>query len=152
METQSLYFDTIKKPEHYTTHPSGVEYRYLAASIDGFLSHAFKYLFRRNIKETPLVNFKKALCFVEFEIEHYKNGNKYRHRDKQLASEDCALRQRFLDNEPPEYQLLFTDLFMADRNNDLKGDYLHNMKCGLERLITEAQETYDKELERCHTI
>lgn len=60
-------FDVISKPEHYNTHPSGVECIEITRHMGYNLGNAFKYLYRYGEKDNPVVDLGKSLQYIEFE-------------------------------------------------------------------------------------
>lgn len=60
--------DPVRTPNHYTTHPSGVECLELAGGMPFNIGSACKYVWRRNLKGTPAQDLAKALRYIEYEL------------------------------------------------------------------------------------
>lgn len=70
-----INFDEVQRPEHYNSHPSGVECIEVAEKLGFNLGNAFKYLFRSDLKHaTPVTDLKKALFYVEREYARLGGG------------------------------------------------------------------------------
>lgn len=65
-------FDEVNKSKHYNLHPSGVECIELAEKMSFNLGNAFKYVFRRNIKASALLDLRKAEYYLKREIGRIK--------------------------------------------------------------------------------
>ena len=63
-------FDPIERPEHYNTHPSGIECIEITENLICNVANAVKYLFRCGLKEgSPLLeDLKKARWYINREI------------------------------------------------------------------------------------
>jgi hypothetical protein len=61
----------INSPEHYTSHPSGIECIDIAQHHDFCIGNAIKYLFRAGIKstDTEVEDLKKAIWYIERKIK-----------------------------------------------------------------------------------
>jgi Protein of unknwon function (DUF3310) len=59
-------FDTINKPKHYNSHPSGIECITIAELLPFNVGNAIKYLWRSGLKN-GLEDLKKARWYVERE-------------------------------------------------------------------------------------
>lgn len=62
-------FDPVTKARHYNLHPSGVECITIAKHMNFCLGSALKYIFRADNKGTPIQDLRKAIQFLEYEIE-----------------------------------------------------------------------------------
>lgn len=62
--------DNINHPSHYTSHPSKVECCEIVRHLHGARSHAYKYVFRRKLKNTEVENLKKALWWLVDAIDN----------------------------------------------------------------------------------
>lgn len=60
--------ETIDKPEHYTSHPSGIECITITEHMSFCLGNAIKYIWRVDKKGNPLENLEKAKWYIEREI------------------------------------------------------------------------------------
>ncbi len=61
-------------PQHYKSHPSGVECIDITRHMDFCLGNAFKYLFRCGSKGSPLEDLKKARWYLEDALKHRRKG------------------------------------------------------------------------------
>ena len=63
--------DNINRPEHYTSHPSGIECIDIAQHHDFLIGNAIKYLWRAGIKstDTEIQDLKKAIWYIERKIK-----------------------------------------------------------------------------------
>lgn len=71
--------EQVHHPDHYNSHPSGVECCQLTDAMSFNVGNALKYLFRASLKhECPLVDLKKALWYLDRErtCSHYQCGAK----------------------------------------------------------------------------
>lgn len=66
--------DQINHPNHYKSHPSGVEAIEICEHLGFNLGNAFKYLFRRDVKhESPIADLRKARWYLERELFRRSN-------------------------------------------------------------------------------
>ena len=61
--------DSVKSPSHYNSHPSGVECIDITQHLNFCLGNAIKYIWRCDDKSKPVEDLKKAIKYLEFEIE-----------------------------------------------------------------------------------
>jgi len=61
--------DPVNHPEHYTSHPSGVECIDIAEHMGFNLGNAIKYIWRAGLKGNALKDLEKARWYVEREIK-----------------------------------------------------------------------------------
>jgi len=62
--------DPVNHPNHYTTHPSGVECIQVTEHMNFNVGNATKYLWRAGLKtENPVEDLKKARWYIEREIK-----------------------------------------------------------------------------------
>lgn len=68
--------DPINHPEHYTSHPSGVECIQVTEHFNFNLGSAIKYIWRAGLKDkvTLLQDLRKASWYINREIERIENG------------------------------------------------------------------------------
>ena len=64
--------DRVEHPEHYTSHPSGIECIQITEHMNFCLGNAIKYIWRANIKEDYTTDLKKAIFYLNREIERVK--------------------------------------------------------------------------------
>ncbi len=60
----------VNHPQHYNSHPSGVEVIEVVRNMGFNLGNAVKYLMRLHEKGTPLQDAKKALWYLEDDLSH----------------------------------------------------------------------------------
>ena len=88
--------DNVNKPPHYTAHPSGVECIEITEHMNFCLGNAIKYIWRAGLKKNEVEDLKKAVWYLNREIERLENGKKeglgepvsieYRESDNPLES------------------------------------------------------------------
>lgn len=61
--------DMVKHPPHYTQHPSGVECIQITEHMGFNLGNALKYIWRADLKGTSDQDMKKAIWYIERELE-----------------------------------------------------------------------------------
>ena len=61
--------DAVNKPKHYTSHPSGIDCIQVTEHMGFNLGNAIKYIWRCDLKKDAIEDLKKAVWYVEREIE-----------------------------------------------------------------------------------
>jgi hypothetical protein len=61
--------DSVNKPKHYTSHPSGIDCIQITEHMGFNLGNAIKYIWRCDLKKDDIEDLKKALWYVQREIE-----------------------------------------------------------------------------------
>jgi hypothetical protein len=61
--------DAVDHPQHYTSHPSGVECITVTEHMGFNLGNAVKYIWRADLKADALEDLRKAAWYVNREIE-----------------------------------------------------------------------------------
>ena len=61
--------DLVNHPPHYTAHPSGVECIEITEHMGFNLGNAIKYIWRADLKADTLEDLRKALWYVQREID-----------------------------------------------------------------------------------
>jgi hypothetical protein len=61
--------DTVNHPQHYTKHPSGIECIQVAEHFPFCLGNAMKYIWRADHKADAIEDLKKAIWYIEREIQ-----------------------------------------------------------------------------------
>lgn len=56
-------------PDHYRRHPSGIECIQITEHMSFPLGSAIKYIWRADLKANPLEDLKKAVWYLEREIQ-----------------------------------------------------------------------------------
>jgi len=68
--------DPVNSPKHYTTHPSGIECIDVTEHMGFNLGNAVKYIWRCDLKKDAIEDLRKAIWYVEREIQRReRNGN-----------------------------------------------------------------------------
>jgi hypothetical protein len=66
--------DIINHPPHYTAHPSGIECIQITETMNFCLGNAIKYIWRADLKHNAIEDLKKAVWYVNKEIERRKKN------------------------------------------------------------------------------
>ena len=66
--------DNVNHPPHYTKHPSGIECIQITEHMSFCIGNAIKYLWRADHKLNSKEDFKKAIWYIEREIERRENN------------------------------------------------------------------------------
>lgn len=61
--------DPVAHPKHYTQHPSGIECIQITEHMGFCLGNAVKYIWRADLKGNSIEDLKKAVWYIEREIE-----------------------------------------------------------------------------------
>lgn len=61
--------DPVNHPAHYTQHPSGIECIQITEHMGFCLGNAIKYIWRAELKGRDIEDLKKAVWYVQREIE-----------------------------------------------------------------------------------
>lgn len=69
MDTQH---DPVNNPKHYTQHPSGIEAIQITEHMSFCLGNAVKYVWRADLKNDAIEDLKKAVWYIEREIDRRK--------------------------------------------------------------------------------
>jgi len=67
--------DPVNHPKHYTEHPSGVECIQITEHMSFNLGNAVKYIWRADLKGKQVEDLKKAVWYINREIERINNGS-----------------------------------------------------------------------------
>jgi predicted ATPase len=62
-------FDPVNHPPHYTKHPSGVECIQITEWYNFNIGNAIKYLWRAGHKHEDIEDYRKAIWYINREIE-----------------------------------------------------------------------------------
>jgi len=68
--------DLVNSPPHYTAHPSGVECIQITEHMNFNLGNAVKYIWRADLKADAIEDLKKAVWYVNREIERRQHEDK----------------------------------------------------------------------------
>jgi len=66
--------DLVNHPPHYTDHPSGIECIQITEHMGFCLGNAVKYIWRAGLKKDKLEDLKKAVWYINREIERCQKG------------------------------------------------------------------------------
>lgn len=64
--------DPVNHPDHYTSHPSGVECIQITEHMGFCLGNAVKYIWRASLKGNAITDLEKARWYISREIERQK--------------------------------------------------------------------------------
>jgi hypothetical protein len=77
MDTQNWKWvnncDDEINPNHYTSHPSGIECIQITEHMNFCLGNAIKYIWRADLKGNDIEDLKKAKWYLEREIKRREN-------------------------------------------------------------------------------
>jgi hypothetical protein len=65
--------DSVDHPPHYNGHPSGIECITVVEHMGFNLGNAVKYVWRADLKHDAIEDLKKAIWYVNREIERRQN-------------------------------------------------------------------------------
>ena len=66
--------DPVNHPEHYTTHPSGVECITVTEHMTFCLGNAVKYIWRAGLKaKDPIEDLRKAIWYLQREVDRLES-------------------------------------------------------------------------------
>lgn len=65
----------VFNPDHYNEHPSGVECIDIAEAFNFNLGNVIKYIWRAPFKDAQITDLKKALWYLEREIQRIKDAD-----------------------------------------------------------------------------
>lgn len=66
---QTVTVDMVNHPPHYTKHPSGIECIQVVEHMGFNLGNAIKYIWRADLKKDAVEDMKKAVFYINREIE-----------------------------------------------------------------------------------
>jgi len=72
--------DNVNHPPHYKAHPSGVECIEITEHLNFCLGNAVKYVWRAGLKKDAVEDLKKAVWYINREIQRLENGQEKRVR------------------------------------------------------------------------
>ena len=64
--------DSVNHPDHYTSHPSGVECIDITRHMNFNLGNAVKYIWRSGMKDATIQELEKAKWYIDREIQRIK--------------------------------------------------------------------------------
>ena len=88
--------DPVNHPDHYCSHPSGVECIRITEHFDFCIGNAIKYLWRAGLKADRLEDLEKAQWYINREIQRLKHE---RHEKEVLDhwKKDAEAKVAYLD-------------------------------------------------------
>ncbi len=63
------HVDMVNHPKHYTSHPSGIECIQVVEHMGYNLGNAIKYIWRADLKGAAIEDLKKAVFYINREID-----------------------------------------------------------------------------------
>ena len=66
--------DPVNHPQHYTSHPSGVECIEIIEHLNFCIGNAIKYLWRAGMKGEQIEDLRKARWYIDREIARILNS------------------------------------------------------------------------------
>jgi hypothetical protein len=74
LDRKHILNDNVNHPKHYTEHPSGIECIQITEFMGFNLGNAIKYIWRADLKHDAVEDMKKAIWYIQREID--KRGRK----------------------------------------------------------------------------
>jgi hypothetical protein len=81
---RSKEFDVVERPKHYNSHPSGLEAIDICEHLTFNLGNAVKYLWRAGLKNDEVEDLKKALWYVERQINQLVLNSKMQSEERRF--------------------------------------------------------------------
>ena len=66
--------DPVNHPQHYTSHPSGIEVIQITEHMNFCLSNAVKYILRADLKGNAIQDLQKARWYIDREIQRREDA------------------------------------------------------------------------------
>ena len=66
--------DPVNHPQHYTSHPSGIEVIQITEHMNFCLGNAVKYILRADLKGNAVQDLQKARWYIDREIQRRESG------------------------------------------------------------------------------
>ena len=64
-----MSYDNVNHPEHYTSHPAGIECIQITEHMNFCLGNALKYIWRADLKNDAIEDLEKAKWYIQREID-----------------------------------------------------------------------------------
>ena len=80
--------DMVNHPEHYTSHPSGIEVIQITEHMNFCLGNSVKYILRAGLKGDAIEDLKKARWYIDREIGRLDNE-----RNKEIRRVVCSITE-----------------------------------------------------------
>lgn len=68
--------DPVNHPKHYTSHPSNIECIEITKYMGFCLGNAMKYVWRADLKNDTIEDLRKAIWYIECEIDKREQKEK----------------------------------------------------------------------------
>lgn len=76
MADELIIHDAVNHPQHYVSHPSGVECITVTEHMGFNLGNAVKYIWRADLKGKSIEDLNKAIWYIQREVaKREKAGN-----------------------------------------------------------------------------
>lgn len=75
MDTEETNHDQVNNPEHYNSHPSGIECIEVTRHMNFNLGNAIKYIWRAGLKDDYVEDLEKAIWYLNDEIFRVSNDS-----------------------------------------------------------------------------
>lgn len=66
--------DPVNRPQHYTSHPSGIEAIQITEHFNFCIGNAIKYLWRAGLKNDAIQDLEKARWYIDREIDRRRRS------------------------------------------------------------------------------
>lgn len=64
----------VNRPDHYTSHPSGIECIQITEHMGFCLGNAVKYIWRADLKHDAIEDLEKAVWYLQREIQRRQSA------------------------------------------------------------------------------
>lgn len=68
--------EAVNHPKHYNAHPAGIECITVVEHMSFCIGNAVKYLWRAGLKGSTVEDLRKAIWYIEREINRLERGSK----------------------------------------------------------------------------
>jgi len=138
-------YDPVNRPKHYNDHPSGVECITVTEHMSFNIGNAIKYLWRAGKKSSLIEDLRKAIWYInreiqrievlkKLELEEYERGEE---RIKQMIK-DGKLEERIVHGKP------FAVLEQEPAPTGIAGDKLERVA----KVFTDHCKNKERELQK----
>lgn len=90
--------DNVNRPEHYTSHPSGVECIQVTEHMGFNLGNVIKYVWRADLKGASIEDLEKALWYLKREIQKRKEVDPIVHSTRNNCTRNNCTRNNCTRN------------------------------------------------------
>ena len=74
MSKTKITDDKVNHPSHYISHPSGIECIEVTEHFNFCIGNAIKYLWRSGLKHNEVEDLRKAIWYIERELDRINNN------------------------------------------------------------------------------